>query len=70
MSEWQPIEPCQCGNADLAVYRYDNGGRHVECDKCWYLGPCAGSVKQAIKAHNVSRACARTARDHNTPSQK
>ena len=51
----QTIEPCQCGNADLAVYRYDNGGRHVECDKCWYLGPCAGSVKQAIKDHNAAR---------------
>lgn len=51
-----PIEPCRCGNADLAVYRYDNGWRHVECDKCWYLGPGAGSVKQAIKDHNVDRA--------------
>ena len=40
----------------LGVWTYENGGRHVECDRCWYLGPCAGSIKAAIKAHNEARA--------------
>lgn len=42
-----------CKIADhLAVYSYDNHARHVECDKCFYLGPAEGSIKQAIKSHN------------------
>lgn len=51
------MKPCpQCGSADsLAVFSYDNGTRHVECDnrKCLYLGPGAGSIRAAIKAHNA-----------------
>lgn len=49
------IRPCpQCGKHDvLAVYRYDNGWRHVECDACFYFGPGAGNQMQAIRAHNA-----------------
>jgi Zn ribbon nucleic-acid-binding protein len=47
------MKPCpRCGNEDLAVYTYENHGRHVECDKCHYLGPPEGSIRQAIKSHN------------------
>lgn len=48
------IRPCpECKTADtIFVYRYDNGWRHVECDKCFYLGPGEGSIRQAIKSHN------------------
>ena len=56
-------EPCpKCGSGDhLAVYRYDNNIRHVECDKpgCHYLGPGETSVRKAINRHNEA---ARTAR--------
>ena len=45
--------PCpQCGNDAVAVYGYDNGMKHVECDRCHYLGPGEGSNRQAIKSHN------------------
>jgi uncharacterized metal-binding protein (TIGR02443 family) len=49
------MKPCpKCKNDDnLAVYTYDNGWRHVECIKCNYLGPGEGSVRAAIKSHNV-----------------
>jgi Zn ribbon nucleic-acid-binding protein len=58
MARARRIAPCpKCSNQHLGVYRYDNGGRHVECDKCRYLGPSAGSFKQAIEFHN-SRALA------------
>lgn len=48
------IKPCpQCSSSsDLDVYSYDNGWRHVECDKCFYLGPGEGSIRAAIKSHN------------------
>ncbi len=48
------MKPCpKCGTDEaLAVYKYDSGWRHVECDECMYLGPGEGSVRQAIKAHN------------------
>ncbi|HWX13479.1 MAG TPA: YheV family putative metal-binding protein [Methylocella sp.] len=48
------IKPCpKCGAPDnLAVYRYDNDTRHVECLDCDYLGPGEGSVRAAIIAHN------------------
>jgi Zn ribbon nucleic-acid-binding protein len=48
------MAPCPTCKTDayLAVYSYDSGGRHVECDKCFYLGPAEGSVRQAIKSHN------------------
>lgn len=39
------------------MYRYD-GWRHVECgnDGCQYIGPGEGSIRAAIKAHNVRAA--------------
>jgi Zn ribbon nucleic-acid-binding protein len=40
-------------DAFIAVYTYDSGWRHVECDKCYYLGPGEGSVLSAIRAHNT-----------------
>jgi Zn ribbon nucleic-acid-binding protein len=49
------MQPCpRCGSADhLAVYSYETShARHVECDKCFYLGPGEGSIRAAIKAHN------------------
>lgn len=47
--------PCpNCGNnAELAVYTYEAGNRHVECLKCDYLGPAGTSIKQAIRLHNA-----------------
>lgn len=42
-----------CGTDDnLAVYTYEAGNRHVECNTCFYLGPAGVSIKQAIKLHN------------------
>lgn len=48
------IAPCpKCNTTDyLAVYKYDGGAQHVECDRCFYLGPPSGSVRGAIKLHN------------------
>jgi hypothetical protein len=46
------MKPCKCGNPDVAVYGYENGWKHVECDKCHYLGPGAGNIRQAIRDHN------------------
>lgn len=48
------LKPCRkCGTADdLAVYRYESGTKHVECDGCWYLGPGEGSILAAIRSHN------------------
>lgn len=65
MSRW-PLkpEPCpKCGTIDyLVVVTYENGWRHVECERgfnghngekgCYYLGPGEGSQKQAIRSHN------------------
>ena len=52
------IKPCpRCGTTDdISVYSYENGWKHVECDKCHYLGPGEGSVRQAIKSHNANVA--------------
>lgn len=49
------MQPCpNCKNDEqLEVYRYDSGWRHVECDKCFYLGPGEGSILQAIRSHNA-----------------
>lgn len=50
--------PCpRCLSTEhLAVYSYDNGWRHVECDSpdcpAFYLGPGEGSIRQAIESHN------------------
>lgn len=50
------VKPCpKCGSADaIGVARYDSGSRRVECDTpgCWYIGPCEGSIRLAIKGHN------------------
>lgn len=39
----------------LAVYKYDNGWQHVECDDCFYLGPGSGNRRDAIRLHNAER---------------
>lgn len=42
-----------CGTDDfLAVYTYEAGNRHVECNGCWSLGPAGTSIRQAIKLYN------------------
>jgi Zn ribbon nucleic-acid-binding protein len=48
------MKPCpKCDSADaLAVYKYDNGWQHVECDGCFYLGPGSGNRRDAIRLHN------------------
>ena len=55
------MAPCpKCGKDELlAVYAYECGVKHVECNGCWYLGPGEGSIRQAIKSHNE-----RCAADH------
>ncbi len=52
------IKPCpQCNSGErMAVYAYESGWRHVECDKCYYLGPGEGSIRAAIKSHNTRAA--------------
>jgi Zn ribbon nucleic-acid-binding protein len=51
------MKPCpDCGNTDLACWGYEWGWKHVECDKCDYLGPGLGSVTKAIRAHNAAIA--------------
>lgn len=54
MATDQKLKPCpECITTEyLAVYTYDHGWQHVECDKCFYLGPGEGSRRQAIKSHN------------------
>ena len=54
MAKLPKMEPCpRCQSSEyLAVYTYDSGGRHVECNQCFYLGPAEGSIRQAVKSHN------------------
>lgn len=52
---------CDAPGDCLAVYTYDSGWRHVECDGCYYLGPGAGNIVQAIRLHNA-RVSARAAK--------
>lgn len=54
MATYPKIKPCpKCGTDEhLSIYGYENGWRHVECDKCQYLGPGEGNIRQAIKSHN------------------
>lgn len=51
------MKPCPLGHGTdyLDVYVYESGWRYVECDHkdCWYRGPGAGSIRQAIKDHNA-----------------
>ena len=55
----QKIKACpRCGSPDhMAVYSYENGARHVECDngQCQYLGPPSGSIRGAIILHNEAQ---------------
>jgi Zn ribbon nucleic-acid-binding protein len=51
-SKMRPCPNCKSGE-NLEVYKYDNGWRHVECNKCHYLGPGEGSIQGAIRAHNA-----------------
>jgi Zn ribbon nucleic-acid-binding protein len=47
------MNPCpRCGSARVAVYSYDHGWKHVECNNCYYLGPGEGSIQHAIEEHN------------------
>ena len=48
------MKPCpKCLTTDhLGIYKYETGVQHVECDKCFYMGPGDGSQRKAIKAHN------------------
>jgi Zn ribbon nucleic-acid-binding protein len=48
------IAPCPNCKTDenVAVYGYESGWHHVECNKCWYLGPGMGTAAKAIKSHN------------------
>lgn len=58
MTTRQKMKPCpNCKTAvHLAVYSYEEHGnvKHVECDKCYYLGPGKGSINAAVKSHNES----------------
>ena len=36
----------------LDIYTYENGWRHVECDKCFALGPGEGSKRDAAARWN------------------
>jgi Zn ribbon nucleic-acid-binding protein len=51
------MKPCpNCGNCDnLNMYAYESGWWHVECDKCFYLGPGYGSKREAIRSHNQAQ---------------
>ncbi len=47
------MKPCpKCGSDDVAIYLYDYGWRHVECNECFYAGPGERSLRAAIKSHN------------------
>lgn len=54
MATRQRMKPCPNCKTDenLAIYTYESGWRHVECDKCYYLGPGEGSINAAVKSHN------------------
>jgi len=58
MATVQKLKPCpQCDSEDhLAIYTYDHGGRRVECDKCFYLGPDCSSLVWAARWHNIHHA--------------
>lgn len=51
------MKPCPyCHSVEhLAVYTYEKGTRHVECDKCHYLGPACTNIAWAIRHHNAER---------------
>lgn len=62
------MAPCpKCNRTNfLDVYKYDSGWRYVECDggECWYRGPGAGSIRDAIKQHNANCAADENIRCH------
>ena len=51
------IKPCPiCDQIDeIGVYTYEHGWKHVECDRCFYLGPGEGRIRDAIRSHNAKR---------------
>ena len=47
------IKPCpRCASPFVEIFVYESGSRRAECTSCWYMGPCEGSIRQAIKSHN------------------
>lgn len=55
MATMQKLKPCWICKTDehLAIYTYDNGWTHVECEKCCMLGPGEGSKIQAARSWNA-----------------
>lgn len=56
MSRHPTMLPCaKCHTPEyLDIYQYETSlMKHVECDKCFYLGPGSGSVRGAIQLHNA-----------------
>lgn len=59
MATPQKLKPCPlCGSDRLAIYVYDHGWRHVDCDECGYLGPGEGSMIAAARSHNAKAVAA------------
>lgn len=56
MATMQQLNPCpRCETVKhLSIYKYENGWQHVECDKCFYLGPGEGAKIEAARSHNKS----------------
>ena len=57
------IRPCPLCGSDVNVWTYETatgalGSRRAECENnsCWYMGPCCGSIRTAIKEHNAQAA--------------
>ena len=48
------MKPCAKCKTDegLAIYTYEGGWKHVECDICMYLGRASGSMRGAVLNHN------------------
>lgn len=54
MAHVPKLAPCPKCKTDenLAIFTYENGWRHVECNGCWALGPGEGSQRQAALSWN------------------
>jgi len=54
MATLQKLKPCPKCKTDehLAIFTYESGWRHVECNKCFYFGPGKGSKREAVAAYN------------------
>lgn len=59
------LKPCpKCGCTEgLAIYTYEAGNRHVECNFCFYLGRGENSIRQAIKSHPATHTTSQRADD-------